>query len=157
MLVVAVIAVLAVLAIPSFFSTSRKAKAESEVAAIFAELRMREEQYKGDSSNGSYLAATACPTTTTQAGKPLTDCTDAGKPWAALRALPGLQTLRCKYTIVTGNTTGTDNPDGFVFTSPAANWYYILAECDTDGVTTTNSKYFTSSVNSEIQKKDVGK
>jgi prepilin-type N-terminal cleavage/methylation domain-containing protein len=54
MMVVALIAVLAAIAIPNFVGQSNKAKADAEVTAIFAELRMCEERYRAE--RGSYLA-----------------------------------------------------------------------------------------------------
>ena len=45
MIVVALIGILAAIALPSFTRESRKAKGDSEVAAFFGELKVREEQY----------------------------------------------------------------------------------------------------------------
>lgn len=155
MVVVALIGILAAVVVPGFFRESRKAKTETEVSAMFAELQMRLEQYKQD--NNVYLAAAACPTTTTPAGSPASACTTSGSPWALMRVSPTHTTLRCSYEIVAGTAATTaSNPNGFTFTSPAMNWYYILATCDSDGVTTKNSQFFTNSVNSQIQTKDLG-
>lgn len=155
MVVVALIGILAAVVVPGFFRESRKAKSDTEVSAMFAELQMRLEQYKQD--NNVYLAAAACPATTTPAGTSADTCTTAGSPWALMRVSPTQSTLRCSYEIVVGTAATTATPPtGFTFTSPAMNWYYILATCDGDGVTTKNSQYFTNSVNSQIQTKDLG-
>src|SRR5688572_20234593 len=66
MIVVALIAILATLVIPSFFSESNRAKAESEVAAVFAELRTKEEAYKVE--KGVYLSTGADETDLLPAG-----------------------------------------------------------------------------------------
>ena len=155
MAVVALLGVLAAIVVPTYFTTSRKAKAESEVSAIFAELAMREEQWKQEA--GTYLTTAACPTTSTTAGSPAAGCLGAGSDWAKLRVIAPLQTLRCSYAITTGTGVGVTNPDGFTFTAPPMNWYYILATCNTDGVASVNSKYFASSVDPAIQSKDRGK
>ena len=65
--------------------------------------------------------------------------------------------LYCSYAITTGSTAGTNNPSGFTFTSPALPWFYILATCEMDGVTSTHSTYFTSSLDSKIQTQNDGK
>ena len=59
MITVAIIAILAAIAVPVFTKQSRKSKASSEANAVFAELSVREEQYKLE--NGAYLTAAACP------------------------------------------------------------------------------------------------
>jgi prepilin-type N-terminal cleavage/methylation domain-containing protein len=165
MFVVAIIAVLAALAIPAFTEQSRKTKANSEVVAFFAELAAKEENFKVD--QGIYRAATtACPAGTLSGTAQLTSpCVASGQPWGPdvagvpptrnlNVALPMLESY-CRYTITTGTTTGTNNPSGFTFTSPGRPWYYILAECDLDADGTL-AKYFTSSIDSTIQKQNEG-
>ncbi len=164
MIVVAIIAILAAVALPSFFGESKKAKARSEVSAMFGEFGVREEQYKLE--NGAYLAAAACPATPAQLGQDASPCIAAGQPWANLKVQidyslgnsSGNQQnfLGCSYTIVTGTGTGTNSPNGFTFTSPPGAWFYILATCDTDGSSTLNSTYFTSSTMSAVQAKNEG-
>ena len=90
-------------------------------------------------------------------------CVVSGQPWgpdvAGVRklnvSLP-TSTAFCSYVITAGAGTGTNNPvAGFTFTSPAGNWYYIVATCDmdADGVLAT---FWTSSVDSTIQKQNEG-
>ena len=50
MVVVAIIAILATVAVPAWFRDSSKAKAKSEVSAMFAELSTKEEQFMIDQS-----------------------------------------------------------------------------------------------------------
>ncbi|MGE0871661.1 MAG: prepilin-type N-terminal cleavage/methylation domain-containing protein [Kofleriaceae bacterium] len=154
MITVAIIAVLAAIAIPSFFKESRKSKADSEVSAMFAELIAREEQYKSD--NGSYLAAAACPSTTSPSGSASSACLASGSPWALLRVSPPVKLL-CKYEISAGAASVTATiPTGFSFTQPVTPWYTILATCDMDGSSAVNATYFASSVDTKIQKQNAG-
>jgi type IV pilus assembly protein PilE len=154
MIAVAIIGVLVRIAAPAFFGESRKQKAKSEVAAMFGELAVREEQYKLEKS--SYLAATACPATPAAAGQSPSACIASGTPWDSMRVRIQESKLYCSYTITTGTGTGTNNPSGFVFTSPSGAWFYILATCDMDNSSTTNSSYFMSSLDSTVQKLNEG-
>lgn len=153
-LAAAIIAVLAAIAIPAFTEESRKGKAITEVTSFFAELSLREEQYKVD--NGAYLPAVQCPGAPAPGGQDVTACASAGQPWNNLRVLLPQTTAACTYEVVTGTGTGTNNPviegQTFTFTSPATAWYYIVGRCnmDSDG---TKAVYFSSSVDSTIQKK----
>ena len=154
MIVVAIIAILASIVIPSFSSDARKGKSTTEVAAFFAELAVRQEQYKVD--NGSYLAAPACPATPSQTLQDVTPCVVALQPWNTLRVLLPQVQVYCSYAITVGLAADVvTNPNGFVFQSPPMPWYYILATCEMDGEA-GNSTYFTSSVNSAIQKLNEG-
>jgi len=155
MIVVAVIAILAIVVVPQFFRESAKTKAISEVAPMFSEIAIREEQYKID--NPTYLDLTACPATPSTAGIASSTCQSVTYPgWVELRINPPESLLRCSYQVVTGNAVGTNNPNGFVFTSPAANWYYMIATCDMDNSSTVNATFFASSVDSAIQKLNEG-
>jgi prepilin-type N-terminal cleavage/methylation domain-containing protein len=161
MVTVVVIAILAAITIPMFTKESRKSKAGSEVGAIFSELGVREEQYKTE--NGAYISTTACPPSTSPTGTTVASlqssgCLMATSTWiASLRVKLDLQTLICSYVVTASSGSGTTNPSGFTWTSPVNQWFYIIATCDTDGVTTTNSTYFTSSSDATIQKQNEGK
>jgi prepilin-type N-terminal cleavage/methylation domain-containing protein len=157
MITVAIIAILAAVAVPAFMKETRKSKASSEVGAVFAELSVREEQYKLE--NGVYLDAAACPA---MAGlgptsRDATGCIASGLAWNTLRVRLPETNLYCSYEITTGTGTGTNNPGGFTFTSPALPWFYILATCEMDGNTSVHSTYFTSSVDSKVQQLNDGK
>ena len=155
MVVVGLIAILAAIVVPGYFRESRKTRGTTEVNALFAELMTREEAYKVD--NGAYLTSAACPATPSSTGANLAaSCISTGSDWANLRVSPPESKLYCSYAITSGTGTGTDNPAGFTFTSPTGNWYYVLATCDMDGSSTTNSTYFASSVDSTIQKLNEG-
>ena len=153
MIVVAVIAILAIVVVPTFFRESRKTKGATEVTPMFAEISIKQEQYKVE--NGLYLDTTECPTATSPAGLPASTCT-AAVDWVALRINPPEAVIRCKYDVEVGTGVGVVNPNGFVFTAPAANWFYILATCDMDGSGPPDATYFTSSVDTAIQKLNEG-
>ncbi|MBA3539929.1 MAG: prepilin-type N-terminal cleavage/methylation domain-containing protein [Deltaproteobacteria bacterium] len=156
MVTVALIGALAAIALPSFFKSSRTSKADSEISTVFAELAQKEEQYKSD-SNGTYLAAAACPATPSTALQSIASCTASGQPWNTMRvSLPESQ-VRCSYAITAGPAaTAPVPPTGFTMVAPPTSWFFIVATCDMDGDSATNSSYFTSSVDTQIQKQNVG-
>lgn len=160
MIVVTLVAVLAAIALPSFASDTRKAKGDSEVAAFFAELVVREEQYAVE--NGRYLStssgetatfpATASPSAQSLGTLPAT--------WQTLRVRTPESTARCGYVVVAGtrtDTAGTIASTTFGYTPPAKNWFYVLAHCDLDGNSTTDSYYFVSNDEATIKKANPGR
>lgn len=163
MVAVAVIGILAYLVIPSFMRESRKSKASSEIAYMFGELAVREDQYKLE--KGSYLAATACPTTLpSPSGVAISTLQASGgcdapstSAWDQMRVRLGESKLYCQYTISAGTGTGTSAPTGFTWSSPSTAWWYILATCDGDGVTSVNAQYFLASTDTTIQKQNEGR
>jgi prepilin-type N-terminal cleavage/methylation domain-containing protein len=154
MITVAVIALLAGIAVPAFFTQSRKSKAKSEVGAMFGELSVREEQWKTE--NGLYQSAAACPAAPAASGQDPSACIAVSTTWYNMRVRIQESKLFCSYAITAGTATGTNNPGGFTFTSIDGDWYYILATCDMDNSSTTNSTYFMSSMDSTIQVKNEG-
>src|SRR5262245_13092259 len=102
MVVVAIIAVLAAIAIPSFFRESSKAKADAEVGAMFAELRVRQEQYHLE--NGRYLStgtgeSDTWPATPNRAKQPILPLPTS---WTSLRMIPSEQKVACSYVTIAG-------------------------------------------------------
>jgi len=155
MIVVAVIAILAAIAIPAFFRQSSKVKASSEVTPMMAELAMRLDQYKVE--NGTYLAVANCPSATSTAGTATSTCL-AAADWIALRINPPQTKLRCTYEVTVGTASGTASPiTGVTWASPAMAWYYVIAECDSDGSGGTNAQFFMASNNTAVQKVNEGK
>lgn len=157
--VLVMIAVLAKIAIPAFTSTSRTAKGASEVSAVFAEIRVREEQYLLE--NGVYLATGS--TDTAVFPTPGTTPQSIASPpaaWTTLKLRMPESALRCGYVVTVGtsatSTVGTVASGTFGFTAPAMNWYYILAQCNLDGSSTKDSYYFTTSLDTNIQKVNEG-
>ncbi|HEX7840179.1 MAG TPA: prepilin-type N-terminal cleavage/methylation domain-containing protein [Kofleriaceae bacterium] len=170
MVAVAVVSILAVIALPSFFGETRKAKAMAEVQPMFSDLRVRFEQYVQE--QGAYPATIG--ETTLYPGAPSTTpmpLTSLPTDWQKLKVrFSGPDQVRCGYTWVTGlanqsgnigTIAGAKPPQGFGFTAPETNWYYLLAKCDMDGTgsgdDSTFSWYFTSSVDPTIQKLNEGR
>jgi prepilin-type N-terminal cleavage/methylation domain-containing protein len=159
MVVVAIVAVLATIAIPSFFGESSKAKAEGEVAAMFAELRVRQEQYHLE--NGVYLSTSAAETTTWPTAPNRKGQTIQPLPatWQALKLLPPDQTAYCTYVAIAGVPGGAGGTiaTSFGFAAPNANWFYLVARCNMDGNSATDGYFFTSSVDATIRKRNPSK
>ena len=155
MITVAIIALLAGIAVPAFFGESRKSRARSEVTWVFAELGIREDQYRLE--NGAYLNAAPCPAAPSAVAQDATPCVATGQPWASLRVRLQETQLYCSYEVVAGTGTGTNNPGGFTFTSPAGAWYYIIATCNMDNNTAVNSTYFVSNIDSNLQRQNEGR
>jgi prepilin-type N-terminal cleavage/methylation domain-containing protein len=159
MVVVALIGILAAIALPSFAGQTRKAKGDSEVGAFFAELKVREEQYAVE--NGKYLSTGAGESTTFPATPKPAAQTLGTLPatWQALKVRTPESSARCGYVVIAGtktDTAGTLATTTFAYTTPAKNWFYILAHCDLDGNNAVDSYYFISNDNSKIQKTNYG-
>jgi prepilin-type N-terminal cleavage/methylation domain-containing protein len=160
MVVVVLIGILAAIALPSFASETRKSKGDSEVAAFFAELGVREEQYAVE--NGKYLStgaseSTTFPATATPNG---TAITTLPTTWQTLKMRTPESTARCGYVVIAGLKTdaaGAVATTSFGFTVPAKNWFYMLAHCDLDGSSAVDSYYFSSSEDAKLQKLNYGK
>lgn len=159
MIVVAIIGVLAIVVIPSFFRESSKAKHKTEVNAMFAELTVKLEQYKMESSTGQYLAAAACPSAPSTTGYNFqTTCVTSGSGWANLRVAPPNNKMYCSYEVSVGNSSTTPSPPtGFTMTTPATSWWFAVATCDMDTSGGTNATFFVSSIDTTIQSQNVGK
>ncbi|HUJ60111.1 MAG TPA: prepilin-type N-terminal cleavage/methylation domain-containing protein [Kofleriaceae bacterium] len=151
MIAVAVIAILATVALPMYMSETRRSKAKSEVGAVFAELGVRESQYKLE--NGFYLTAPACPAAPSSTGQSPASCLVAGQPWDILKVRLDLSSLYCSYDVETGfGAPASPAPtQGFVINAPPGAWYWIMATCDMDGDGVTFSYYFTNSMDASIQ------
>lgn len=152
MITVAVIAILALIVVPTFFKESRKTKSASEIAPMFAEFSIREEQYKVD--NVGYLTTLTCPATPSPQGNAASGCTSQ-VDWTSLKIAPSQTKLFCTYTVTAGVGTGT-SVAAFGWSSPPGSWYYIEAACDMDGDSAKDSSYFTSSSDTAIQKLNEG-
>jgi prepilin-type N-terminal cleavage/methylation domain-containing protein len=177
MVTIAVISILAAIALPSFFGEARKAKAASEVEPLFNDLRVRLEQYMQE--NGRYPPTIGEGTLhpSSAPGPTPVDINPLPPTWATTLKvrISGVDQVRCRYTWATGRPTvddanigpvaGDPPPNGFGFTAPSTDWYYLLAKCDMDGggagsgSGNNNDKfswYFTSSVDPTIRKLNEG-
>jgi type IV pilus assembly protein PilE len=153
MVVVALIAILAAIAVPAFFREASKTKSGTEVAAFFAEIAVKQEQYKSD--NSAYLAMPACPSAVpSSSGVDSSTCTSTTS-WTSLNIAAPESTQRCQYTAIAGapGESATGLPSGVVFTAPAqVSWYVLWAVCDGDGSSAVNAIYYASSVDAAIHK-----
>jgi prepilin-type N-terminal cleavage/methylation domain-containing protein len=164
MVAVAVVGVLAAIAFPMFTRTTRKAKGDAEVGPYFQDFRLRMDQYQQERgvyppTIGEGTFHPAAPVARKQTLLPLPAA------WTAIRFRPSSSTdVYCGYTWATGNANEAGNigpiaggaaPNGFGFTAPATNWYYLLAKCNLDGVA-GYSYYFTDSVDTSIRKLNEG-
>jgi prepilin-type N-terminal cleavage/methylation domain-containing protein len=169
MIVVAIIGVLATVAIFMFTRHADKAKA-SEVAAMFGELKLREQGFYLE--NDEYLSTGAddddyFPTASPPGSSPQTyDLTASSAPpspqdvkfpgpaWQTLKMNPQKAELYCVYVAIAGAGADATNVGpkaaaapfdlGGSLPVPATNWFYLMAECDFDQDGTT-SRYFTLS------------
>jgi len=166
MMVVAVIGILAVVAVVGYTKVIRKAHS-SEIPAMFAELKAREEAYKAE--KGKYLpACLAAPATPADS-----DCPEGGlgvywpdpliggnqqmpvgimpPRFQSLHVNVGRGGLYCQYEVVAGvaNDLGSMGATGHVLfdptfggAAPIRNWYYLLAQCDWDGNPAVNATWW---------------
>lgn len=156
MIAVAIIAILVSVVLPHWFRDSRKAKARSEVSAMFTELATKEEQWALD--NDGYLSTAACPSSANSAGQDATPCVSSSGIWAPLRVQLPTTSLYCSYVITAGPSTATPSPPApFVMNGiNPQSWFYIVATCDMDGSTTSDSTYFRSNYDATIQASNEG-
>jgi prepilin-type N-terminal cleavage/methylation domain-containing protein len=156
MIVVVIIAVLAAVVVPGWFKESRKAKHGTEVTGMFAEIAIKEEQYKVE--HHVYLSATTCPSAPSTTGVDFaTECLTGSSAWDNLRINPTEKNVSCTYAITAGASGSTPSPPaGFAMVTPASAWWWVVAECDSDGQGGTNATYFQSSVDTKTQKQNEG-
>jgi type IV pilus assembly protein PilA len=162
LIVVAIIGILASVAVYMYTKTTRKAKS-SEVPAVMAEFKMRQEQYHME--NGVYLSTgdedTMFPAT--PAG-PDTPQSIAGPPseWTSLKLNPDYTALYCSYVSVAGaggddTGLGAKAAEFGMTAAPATNWFYVLAKCDFNSEPGDNSYYFMRNDIAGTASQDVGK
>jgi type II secretory pathway pseudopilin PulG len=169
MIVVAIVGILATLAVFMFTKSTARARA-SEVPAVFAEFRIKQEQYHlenglyfttGDETNiGSWFPTS--PAAPSSGGNPSTP-TDQPTAWTEdLRMVIDKSALYCSYVTI-GRTNGQSygSVAQATFGAPSAvqptNFFYNIAECDLDGKTSVNSRYFSSSTTDGIIKVNDGR
>jgi prepilin-type N-terminal cleavage/methylation domain-containing protein len=160
MVTVAIVGALAAVALPTFASESRKAKGDTEVGAFFAELAVREEQYAIE--NGIYLStggseSATFPATPSARAQALSTLPAT---WQTLKIRPPESSVRCGYVGIAGTVGGAAGAIAgttFGYAPPAKNWFYVVAHCDLDGNTATDSYYFASSDDATIRKSNPGR
>ena len=159
MTVVAIIAVLAAVAIPSWTRESRRGKFDPEVRAMFAEIGLKQEQYKSEAGNGVYSALPLCPATTSPKGVDVLAASCYSGAWTTLRIAPTDSAIRCTYVVTTGTGVPTV-PVGFTAPANSATmagpWYQVVGTCDMDNSGGTNTTFFAASWDQKIQKQNYG-
>jgi prepilin-type N-terminal cleavage/methylation domain-containing protein len=160
MVAVAILGVLIKLVLPTFLTQAHKAEGDSEVAAFFAELTAKEEQYKVD--HGVYLSTGTSETNTwpTAPKASLQSITPLPTTWSTLRVVTPSSQVRCAYVAIAGTATtgtvGTVASSSFGFVKPSRSWYYVLAQCNLSGQSGKYSYYFASSLDARVQKLNWG-
>jgi len=115
----------------------------SEVHSVFAEFRVKQEQFHVE--NGAYQSLSAdetdscCGATKDDYGSVADAVTTWGAPWTALRMELSQTELKCNYVViagVAGDSTGIGTIGGQILPDPpATNWWYGIAECPGNGKT----------------------
>ena len=172
MIVVAIVGILASIAIFMFTRHVAKAKA-SEVPAMFAELKIREQQFHLEheqylstgATDDDYFPTDDPPGKESQTYNiassdvpPAPQGTEFPDPsWKTLRMKPDKTSLFCVYVAIAGRGGELDNAGPkataapFNLTdAPPTNWFYLMAECDFDGDGTPAIYYTLSDIEGTI-------
>lgn len=148
MVIASIVGILGAVVVPTFVRESKKARYDSEVNAMFAELSQRQEQYKSD--NFKYHASAMCPTATNDSGTATALCLGSTSDWTKIKAKPTIQSLRCAYQISTGCPSDTPvPPTGAMFNRGVQSWFFIVAYC---GSSSDAFTFFTSRTDPKVQK-----
>lgn len=162
MVVVAVMITLSVLATGAYRRHMDNAR-RSEVVAVFAEIRLREDAYRAEFS--TYLSSSAMAAED-DFWPPLGANEPSAKAWQpapgnwnALGATPGKAQVYCAYSIVAG-AAGSLNGAGArgiaAFPSvPQTPWWYASATCDNDGNPGVNAMFVTTSDSLSISEQNL--
>lgn len=163
MIVVAIVAVLASVAVSMFTKTTRRARS-SEVPAMMAEFKIRQAQFY--SENGTYVSTGDSDTDIYPllSGNPdePTPLTSPPETWTdKLRLQPDRDALHCGYVSIAGSpndgTIGTVAQSFGMSERPPVDWFYVIAECDFDGDTGTNSLYMARGDKDGLAKQNEGR
>jgi prepilin-type N-terminal cleavage/methylation domain-containing protein len=151
MIVVAIVGILATVAVFMFTKSTAKARA-SEVPAVFAEFRIKQEQFHME--NGVYQSTgdegtpgdywPVSPATPSSGGNAIDPLPAT---WQALRMTLDKSALYCSYITVgqTANAGPGAIASSYGFTAAPVNYFYSIANCDLDGKSAVNSQYFSIS------------
>lgn len=160
MIVVVIIGILAAVAIPQFTKATRKARS-SEVNAVFAELRQRQEEYH--LANGVYFSTGTSETDLYPAspGRTAQLATTPPTSWTTLKVSLKNSKLFCGYVAIAGTAgsavgLGTKAGDFGLTAAPTTDWYYLVARCNLDGNTARDGYYFTWSGDTAVRKENEG-
>lgn len=139
MVVVAIIGVLAAIAVYMFTRNVAEAHA-SEVHSIFAEIRVKQEQYHVE--NGRYLDTISADETDSCCGATENSYGSLDPlpgPYSDLKVDFGRVELKCNYVVIAGragDTIASGTIGSEIIESPAlTDWWYGIAECPGNGKT----------------------
>jgi type IV pilus assembly protein PilE len=154
MIVVAIISVLAVVAGTAYRRYMDSART-TEAFAMLGEIRMKEEAYRAERSmyagwSSDEALSSGFPVVDGATKEPCYKDITTGMPtnWTALGINPSKSRLQCGYNVLAGApSTGTLGTMGQGIlggsSPPATPWWYAVATCDNDGVTTKNATFTT--------------
>jgi hypothetical protein len=162
MIVVALIAIIAAIAV--YIATRRIGDAKTaEVGGMLGELHLRERAYPIE-HNGQFLSTGGNETDMWPAGVPGNSARDIAPipaTWQELNIKSPKGSLYCSYVAIAGPANDNSNVGAkaaeFAFSAPAANWYYLLAQCNFDHDSSVDNFHFSSSVNSLVNEQNHGK
>jgi prepilin-type N-terminal cleavage/methylation domain-containing protein len=152
MIVVAVVGILAAVAIP-YFGRQRKKAYTSEVPGMFAAIKVSQAAYKAE--YGLYLSTGASEASIYPAllgsGEPKlkTWAPATTSNWSILGVQPPDYSLYCGYVTIAGSA-GVAPPTAngvkiFGGKTPQKSYFYVIAQCDTDGKPSINTLMISSS------------
>jgi prepilin-type N-terminal cleavage/methylation domain-containing protein len=162
MIVVAIITVLVVVANGAYRKYLDNAR-KSEVYAMFAEIRAKEEAYRaefsaylgsGGAENNFWPVVDAAPEPKAKLWAP-----PPGN-WLALGVAPPKSTMYCGYAVVAGIAgslagAGAYGTGAYAGAAPTTMWWYATATCDNDGVPGTNAMFVTTSDKDTVYEENV--
>jgi len=163
MIVVAIVGILASVAVYMFSRSGNEAKMKAEYPIMIAEFKLKQERFYTE--NNTYLSTGSSESNTfpsAPAGNDTpTPLTSLPATWGQLRLAPDKSSVFCSYVAIAGDADDDTNigsiANDFEFNSaPSTDWYYVIAECDTDGKGGTNARYFATSTSDEIFRQNEG-
>lgn len=165
MIVVVIIVILATIGAAAYKRYMARARI-TEVYAMFAEIRAKEEAYRAE--YGTYLNVGASesaiyPAMSTGNEPVAKTWAPASAAWGQMGIRPPASQVYCGYNIVAAaaNSWGTGSTfvQGFMgATAPAVDWWAAIAMCDNDNTSGTlswtdpnNAKFITSSLTTAVR------
>jgi prepilin-type N-terminal cleavage/methylation domain-containing protein len=171
MIVVAIIAVLATIAGTAYRKYMDSGRT-AEAMAMLGEIRAKEEAYRAEFSVYSGWSAASEAATNSLPAVDNTTCIGGGTKepchkalpaagsytgswayWKGMGINPGRNDLYCGYIVNYGNNstvTGTIGQGLLGTATITGPWWYAVAICDNDGVTTKNATFATASTTTAV-------
>ena len=165
MIVVAIVTVLSVIAVGAYRKFTARART-TEVYAMFADIRAKEESYRAEFSSYYSLSASETdlyPVLGSAGTEPRAKTWVAPATWTFIGARPSSQQLYCGYAVVAAaaNSWGASGAymRSFVNTLPGVGWWAAVAMCDNDSTAGTlydgnNARFTTSSLTTTVREEN---